>query len=54
MTQDTIEQYKDIIIKKQIELNEYQKKIKQAHREFKQQLKMWKIFLKQHPALLAL
>ena len=54
MTQDTIEQYKDIIIKKQIELNEYQKKIKQAHREFKQQLKMWKIFLKKHPALLAL
>ena len=41
------------MVKKQLELNDYQMKIKQAHHEVKKQLKTWKAFLKQPPTLLA-
>ena len=53
ITQEKIEHWKDIMVKKQLELNDYQMKIKQAHHEVKKQLKTWKAFLKQPPTLLA-
>lgn len=53
LAQEQVEHWKDTVAKKQAELAEYQKKIKEAHQEVRRQLKTWKAFMKQKPALLA-
>jgi stearoyl-CoA desaturase (delta-9 desaturase) len=52
ITKEKVDQWNEVMAKKQQELADYQQQIKNAHHEVRKQLKTWKAFLKQHPTLL--